>query len=272
MMFYFFRSLWSTIVHLRKMSEKPHILIIGTGNVARHFIQFFQRAHISIVGIMGRNQAALAELEEHYSLPIRKDFKDLPALTMVLICVSDKAIIDVANTIPAHLQGAYTSGSVPLSALQQDNIGVFYPLQTFTHGADLDSQTIPFLIEAKQINLQERLIDLAKKISSKVELADSEKRFQLHIAAVMVNNFVNHLFALSKQHLDKQDIDFELLHPLIEETVRKITQHEPYHCQTGPAIREDHETLSKHLSVLDGLPKEIYELLTKSIQQLHQTK
>jgi predicted short-subunit dehydrogenase-like oxidoreductase (DUF2520 family) len=254
------------------MSEKPNILIIGTGKVARHFIQFFQRSDIAIEGIMGRNKPALLELSKNYALPIREDFHDLHRTTLVLICVSDKAVVEVAQTIPAQLEGAYTSGSVPLSALSQDNIGVFYPLQTFTHGVELDSQSIPFLIEAKRIDLEERLVELAKKISSKVELADSNKRFQLHIAAVMANNFVNHLFALSKQHLDKQHIDFSLLQPLIEETVRKIKHHEPYDCQTGPAVREDHETLTKHLSTLDGLTKEFYELFTRSIQQLHQTK
>jgi hypothetical protein len=92
---------------------------------------------------------------------------------------------------------------------------------------------------------------------------------QLHVAATIVNNFSNHLFALAENYCDQQKIDFKLLVPLIEETAKRTEQFSPSQMQTGPAIRNDIQTIQIHLEVLENFPelKRFYELFTESIQK-----
>ena len=69
---------------------------------------------------------------------------------------------------------------------------------------------------------------------------------------------------------EAQGTEFDLLKPLILETALKVQEHSPYTAQTGPAKRNDKRTIKKHLKQLDNeLHKDIYELMTKSIQQTH---
>ena len=84
-------------------------------------------------------------------------------------------------------------------------------------------------------------------------------------------NFTNHLFALSKELLDEQNLDFDLLKPLIEETINKINLNDPISVQTGPAIRADQATIQTHLEMLDNKPelREIYDKLSQSIVNLY---
>jgi predicted short-subunit dehydrogenase-like oxidoreductase (DUF2520 family) len=60
--------------------------------------------------------------------------------------------------------------------------------------------------------------------------------------------------------------------PLIEETARRIKNISPRQSQTGPAARNDEETIQKHLALLEKYPdlKKIYELFTASIKGVNQ--
>ena len=74
--------------------------------------------------------------------------------------------------------------------------------------------------------------------------------------------------ALSYDVLKEQDIPFETLFPLIDETVSKIRSMAPADAQTGPAIRWDEKVMDKHVDMLTNpMHKEIYQLLSKSIHE-----
>jgi predicted short-subunit dehydrogenase-like oxidoreductase (DUF2520 family) len=92
---------------------------------------------------------------------------------------------------------------------------------------------------------------------------------KLHVAAVMVNNFTNHLYKLAEDYCKNEGLDFRQLIPLIEETAERLKTISPADAQTGPAIRHDAPTIEKHLIILEKYPhlKEIYKIMTESIQQ-----
>src|SRR5690606_33802582 len=96
------------------------------------------------------------------------------------------------------------------------------------------------------------LLDLAQSIGKKVDYMTSEKRKQLHLSAVFASNFLNHLLFIAKQLSMKHKIDFDLLHPLIAETVNKSLEMGPEKSQTGPAARGDLQTMDAHLELLEG--------------------
>lgn len=248
------------------MKETPKIAIVGTGNVAFHLTRFFIEEGI-LPSVYGRNKPALLAFEKELNVPTNQDLSALAPYTLALLCVSDQAIPEVIDQVPNAVRIAYTSGSTDLHSFPKDKVlGVFYPLQTFSKGVVLDAKEIPFFIESNDAEFEKELLALASIISNVVHKASSTDRYHLHLAAVMSNNFVNHLFHLSEQYLQHHHLSFDYLKPLIRETIRKVELISPSHIQTGPAMRNDHDIIVKHLASLSGLEKEVYALLTRSIQ------
>ena len=225
------------------------VAIIGKGNVSHHLFKAFSKAKgIDVSQINSRK------------------LKNIPKVDIVIIAVSDDAISEVSSNINDKLI-VHTSGSVSLNSLKnKGNKGVFYPLQSFSKDKNVDFNTIPFCLEAENEKDLKLLKKLAKSIGKKVYKVNSEQRKSLHVSAVFVNNFVNHLYKIGSDICNKQNVPFEILHPLIEETASKIAKLSPEEAQTGPAKRNDLQTIQKHIEMLTKEQQEIYQLITKSIQ------
>jgi predicted short-subunit dehydrogenase-like oxidoreductase (DUF2520 family) len=243
------------------------VSIIGSGNVAQHLIVAFSKtADIELVQVFARNGAALAHLINPDK--IYTNFNDVIAADLFIVAITDDAITEVAAAIPfSNELVVHTSGSVSIEAIDNKNRpGVFYPLQTFSKSKEVDFKTIPICIETKNEKDFQILEKVAKSISNTVYKINSEQRKALHIAAVFVCNFVNHLYQIGNNICIKNDLPFDILKPLIQETANKILTLPPNQAQTGPAKRKDTQTINAHLSFLsDENQKEIYKMLTKSI-------
>jgi len=162
----------------------------------------------------------------------------------------------------------HCSGLTHINALGSlNNYGVFWPIQSFSNNLNFNFKEIPVCIEANtEENL--RIIEhLALKISGNVLAISSDKRKYLHLAAVFANNFANHMFAIAEDIALKNNVDFNLLKPLIFETANKINCLNPAQSQTGPAIRRDINTINEHLTLLKTTPvyRQLYELISFSI-------
>jgi predicted short-subunit dehydrogenase-like oxidoreductase (DUF2520 family) len=167
----------------------------------------------------------------------------------------------------------HTSGAVGINAMESaTNFGVFYPLQTFSKNKALDFAEIPVCIEANSPENLEKIRSLASEITKDVREINSEQRKALHVAAVFVNNFSNRLYSIGAEICAENKIDFSILKPLIAETASKIESLKPQEAQTGPALRNDQKTIEAHLAFLSKKHKDIYSLLTQSIQDLHGKK
>jgi predicted short-subunit dehydrogenase-like oxidoreductase (DUF2520 family) len=132
---------------------------------------------------------------------------------------------------------------------------------------------IPVFFDGSDSLAKSRLEGLAHSIANvKVVQAGDDDRLKLHIAAVFVSNFVNHLYVLAEEYCEKEGLEFKQLLPLIEETAHRLKTSSPKMSQTGPALRHDKETIEKHLELLKQHPqlKNVYVLLTESIQQIKQ--
>jgi predicted short-subunit dehydrogenase-like oxidoreductase (DUF2520 family) len=131
---------------------------------------------------------------------------------------------------------------------------------------------IPFLIEASSEIVEAKLSNLAKKISGVCVPVNSDQRKKIHIAAVFACNFNNHLMAIADRLLKEESLDINLLKPLIKETINKLESVNPQLAQTGPAVREDHQIIEKHLKELQNKPYEqkLYKLLSDNILRYKQ--
>lgn len=249
------------------------IVIIGSGNVASVLGRKFKAAGHDISQVVSRNASAATRL----AYELDTESTNYPSIIkrnadVYLIAVSDDAIPVVAADIklPGKIV-AHTAASVNMDVLKPitNHYGVFYPLQSLRK-EDLDPPVAPIFFDGSDEVTRKKLEALANSISPQhVGQAGDNARMKLHVAAVFVNNFTNHLYALAEGYCKKEGIDFKELIPLIEETSSRVKEMSPSGTQTGPAIRHDNETIQKHLALLASHPqlKKVYELLTASIQQ-----
>ena len=164
----------------------------------------------------------------------------------------------------------HTSGATPQSIFEKNGakrFGVFYPLETFSSNRNPDFSEIPICVDANSKKDFELLKKLGKKISSNVHHISDEKRAVIHVAAVFVNNFANHLSYIADDILKENKIPFEILLPLMKETVSKLENGAPSEMQTGPAKRGDEKTIQRHLEFLNDFPEyaKLYEIMTDGI-------
>lgn len=247
------------------------ILIIGLGNVGYNLAHSFSKLRDIDLHIFTRNQNNLREAAQKFNCNYISTFEECnkEVFDVVILCVNDDSINDLINKLNRVRFVAYTAGAVDLKQFKNENIGVFYPLQTFRKENLLDLDNVPFFIEAKTTKYRKLLLDLGDKISSNINIANSEYRKQLHIAAVFVNNFSHFILSQGKKHCEKKNISFAHLLPLLEQTINNIKSENSEKFQTGPAKRGDIGTIKAHLKELEGVQEEVYEFLSKAIAKEH---
>jgi predicted short-subunit dehydrogenase-like oxidoreductase (DUF2520 family) len=233
----------------------------------------FKAAGHSILQIVSRNASVASQLayewdteSTNYTSIINRNAE------VYIIAVSDDAIDDVVADLQLPKKVvAHTAASVSKDVLKNvsDHYGVFYPLQSLSKD-NIELPEFPIFFDGSDELTKKKLEALANSISPQhVAEAGDDARMKLHIAAVFVNNFTNHLYALAENYCRKEGIHFKELLPLIEETVSRLRDISPSASQTGPAIRNDEETIQRHLAILNAHPelKKVYGFLTSSIQR-----
>lgn len=246
------------------------VVIIGTGNVATVLGKKISTAGHDIIEVAGRNKKATDTLASGLQAnPVYTFSHITPDAELYLIAVSDTALYDLPAQLPV-LKGivVHTAGSVPmqvLSTLERPH-GIVYPLQSLRKEMAALPE-IPLLIDASDETTAELLLNFASTLSTQVERANDMQRTQLHLGAVLVSNFTNHLYALAKKYCIKNSIEFSLLQPLIEETATRLRQYAPEAVQTGPASRKDLVTIQKHRQLIEQEPAllKVYDALNESI-------
>ena len=241
------------------------VVIIGGGNVANHLIQAFLHSKtVQLLQVYARNTEQVAPFAHQIS--VINDLTFLKQADVYIIAVSDNAISDVSSKIHSSGLVVHTSGSASIASLKnKGRKGIFYMLQSFSKNKKVNFDEIPFCLEAENSEDVKLLEQLSLAIGKKVYHINSEQRRCLHVAAVFVNNFTNHLYAIGNDICNQYHVPFEILHPLIKETALKIQELSPKEAQTGPAKRRDTETIKNHLDLLTTKQQEIYKLLTDSI-------
>lgn len=256
-----------------------NVSIIGSGNLAWHLAPAFDNVGFVVKEVFSRNPQHAEQLTNRlYQAEVKAtlDFSTSDS-SLFIITASDDAIKSIAQEIilPDEAILVHTSGSQPLSELEfsaTTNVGVFYPLQTFSKQKKVDFKNVPIFIESNNEETEKALMLIAKAISNQVRKIGSEERKALHVAAVFASNFTNHMLAISKGIMQQNGLDYDWLKPLILETIQKSLNLDPESAQTGPAKRGDLEILDKHLEFLkeDEGVAEIYKIVSQHIVDKYQ--
>jgi len=250
------------------------ISIIGTGNVSFHLAKAINKAKgINLVSITGTTLEKARSIKGKKKLIRLDSISEIPKSDIVIICVGDDKIAEVSDEIfrSKILQNSiicHTSGSISSKILKNHKkFGSFYPLQTFSKNNPLNFSKVPISLHANKRSVLKHLMQLAEAISQDVRLLNDADRLQVHLSAVISNNLVNHLIYLAKQRLTDQNINEDILDPLIKETINKLKIMSSFDAQTGPARRNDKATLSTHIKDLAKEPElqKVYKTITKSI-------
>lgn len=251
-----------------------NIVILGSGNVAAVLGRKFIAAGHKIVQVVSRNASAASALAYEWDTESANYISLINTNADVyIIAVSDPALEELIRhlKLPGKVV-AHTAGPISKEILKSvtTHYGVFYPLQSMRKEITA-LPDIPVFFEGSDKIATATLQKLAQSISvDKVSAAETGDRLKLHVAAVIVSNFTNHLYVLAENYCQKEGIHFHQLLPLIEETVQRLKTISPADTMTGPASRNDQQTIQKHIELLKDHPQlqKIYQLLTESIQQM----
>ncbi len=253
------------------------IVLIGAGNLATNICYALLNAGHDILQVYSRTQKSADDLARKVGCSAVSDLKKVSSdADVYIVSVKDSVISDL---LPALCSGNkrekvffHTAGSVPMDIFKGVAIhyGVLYPMQTFSKSRIVIFDDIPCFIEGNDDLAFETISTISTSISNKVYALSSESRMYLHLAAVFACNFVNHCYEISSEILSKQNIPFEVMLPLIDETAKKVHELKPIDAQTGPAVRYDQNIIKKQMELLNENPhfKQIYEDISLSIHNV----
>lgn len=269
------------------MGERTHrtlvkIVFIGAGNVATHLAPALEQSGAGrVCQVYSRSEKSAQALCE--KLAGATAVTDASAIELdadvYVVSLVDHAVAEVLAAVKGAMAEAgvsndgalwlHTSGSLPMETLAglSDKRGVFYPLQTFSRSVDVDMTRVPIFIEGNSDEVTERVRTMAEAVSRTVHYADGDLRRRMHIAAVFACNFTNYMFTVADDLLRADGLSLEVLHPLIQETMRKAMEGSPAAGQTGPAVRGDREVVERHASMLPADLAAIYRQLSDAIYQ-----
>ena len=252
-------------------------VIIGSGNIATHLGKAFLHNGFEVVQVISRNENHAKILAQKLNCKAETAWENIAEAAIYLIAVNDSQIENVVKQLNKVVEKKistrtqkplvlHTAASVSIHLLENEkwHSGVLYPLQSLKKEVEADLKNVPFIISGKPKLINE----IAKSISNNVIEMNDEQRLALHVSAVFVNNFTNHLIAITQEICAKEKIDFQLLEPLLKETFERLEKMPASESQTGPAIRGDENTIQNHLRFFTNPTfKKVYRELTLSIQQ-----
>lgn len=253
-----------------------NIVVIGAGNLAHYFCTALTgNQQFSIIQVYARNPVQAQYFEKKFRLSVTRSPENIiQDADIYLFAVNDGAIEELATLIQRpkalniHCAG---SQATELTAASGKNNAVIWPIYSITKSTHPAKENIPLIVDGNNAAAVKTALELASEISENVRVLNFEQRRYLHLNAVLVNNFTNHLMAIAEQVSKEQQIDFDILMPIIEQTAQRVKKQSPGENQTGPAKRKDRTTMQAQLELLAQHPEwqEVYRSLSASIIEMY---
>ncbi len=254
----------------------PHnISFAGAGRVAFALCKRLSETGFKINHIASPSEERGRKLADGCKASWSPDLSFPSSTDIVIVAVPDHRLRAVLEnilcgpeTLVVHTAGSFGIDIFPGRIAHK---GVFYPLQTFSAGRDVDFEGLPFLLESSDRQSSDILADLVASVGGRSYFVNTDQRILVHLAAVFICNFSNHMLTLGKQISGKAGVPFEIFYPLLQETASKVMELGPERSQTGPALRNDKNTIEKHLELLSFSPElqKMYNELSMSIINFH---
>lgn len=249
------------------------IVLLGAGNMATNLGCALRDAGCQVVQVFSRTMASASTLANRLSC---EAIDNLDAIhkeaDLYIVSLTDNALVELGPTLPSLVPDklwVHTAGTVDMDVFggNDKRIGVFYPMQSVSKAQVISLKEAAIFVEATQAEDQAWLLELANAITCNAYEATSEQRQAMHLAAVFINNFSNQMYACAEEILKQNELPFDIMLPLIDNTAAKVHDLSPLDAQTGPAKRLDYDVMRKQHAMLDGNPQHqaIYKMITEAI-------
>jgi predicted short-subunit dehydrogenase-like oxidoreductase (DUF2520 family) len=268
--------------NLRRVDRRPvkRFSIIGAGNLGSCLIKSLVKKGYILKYIYKKTKYPIpqfeAAIENNIGLIVeRSDF--------IIISTQESAIREAAESAAAlsnpqgkiffHTANSLSSDELISLKKKGAHTASFSPLQTFTGTQpNVNSEEnlfngIYFLAEGDQEAL--KLADtIAGDLGAHVLTVDKTDKPYVHIAAVSASNFLVAILKLAEQQLKKAGarsrvpIDIHVLLPLIKQTLKNVASRGVEASLTGPVKRKEMGIVQKHLEMLEGKEKALYQALS----------
>ena len=243
--------------------------IIGTGKVAHQLAYAIHASEeADLICVIGRKASKAKQIIEKTSCIFLTDYSEIPKTDLLIIAIKDDAIEELSTELPAtDALLVHTSGIKDLNVLKKhERRGILYPLYSFYSTEKISLKGVPFLVESNSAEDAKLLQTFAHQLSGNSHEISAKEKEQLHVAAVFANNFTNHMMTRAFDLLDVKSLDKEILLPIIKQSCLNWMEGNAKNHQSGPALRNDKQTLKTHLEKLnDKQSKELYTLISESI-------
>jgi predicted short-subunit dehydrogenase-like oxidoreductase (DUF2520 family) len=206
---------------------------------------------VQIVGAHGRVGSAVSTRLAELGVAL-----DSQSPELVLLCVPDRAIAEVASATPSGPWIAHVSGATPLAALDPHTrrFGL-HPLQSFSRSRgpeQLDGAWAAVTAETDEARAVG--YELAETLGVRpFDLADAD-RVTYHAGAAMASNYLVTLREAARSLLEASGAPPDALDPLIHGVVDGGFE------LTGPIARGDWSTVERHLAAIRAARPELEEL------------
>ena len=186
---------------------------------------------------------------------------------LLLLCVPDRAIAEVAAAIPVGPWVGHVSGATPLAALEpHERRFSLHPLQTFTTSRGPEQLDGAFAaVTAETDGAREVALWLAGTLGLEpFELAD-RRRAAYHAGASIASNYLVTLRRAAGALLEAAGAPPEALDPLMRRTIENGFE------LTGPIARGDWQTVDAHVAAIRATRPELepmYEALAEATRKL----
>jgi predicted short-subunit dehydrogenase-like oxidoreductase (DUF2520 family) len=205
---------------------------------------------IQVIGL-GRVGSSLAGRLQERGFEVSPNAGEL-----VVLCVPDRAIREVAGAVEPGPWIAHTSGATPLTALDphERRFGI-HPLQTFTRARgpeQLDGAYAAITSETDEA--RELGFWLAGELGLEPFALDDSERALYHAGAVVASNFLVTLHRAASELAEAAGAPPEALVPLMRRVIENGFE------LTGPIERGDWETVEAHLAAIRGRKPELEPL------------
>ncbi len=214
----------------------------------------FHTACVVGAGRVGKTLAT--RLGEH--IPTRTTGRDLDCgeADLVLLCVPDRAIAEVAGAVPPGPWIAHTSGAMRLEALApHERRFCLHPLQTFSlelGPEQLDGAWAAVTGEDEEALAAARA--LARMLGLVPFELDDDERPLYHAAAQFASSFLVTLHEVASELMAAVGAPPEALEPLMRRTIDNGFLH------TGPLVRGDWETIERHRQAIGARRPQLLDL------------
>lgn len=256
---------------------KYNLSFAGAGRVAGALCREMFNSGFKILQVVSENESNGRPLAESCKASWSSELVFQDKNDIIIVAVPDHRLKDVLSQIKCSSDTIiiHTAGSYGLEIFSQSikKSGVFYPLQTFSKDRNIRFKDLPILLESSENDVSRKMKNLVESIGAKAYFVDNERRRKVHLAAVFVNNFTNYMLIAGKELINDTGLSFQIFEPLIEETLNKALEDGPEASQTGPAVRNDQNTIEKHIELLSFCPdlQSIYKEITDSIIQRYKS-